>query len=83
MQMKNGTQKQRESFSRGFDTGNYGNAYESQCWHTWEAKRQIAARTPEYRAGALLGFFSSYEIDEIDEDIRDEVATLRAEHGEE
>lgn len=83
MQMKTGTLKQRESFSRGYDAGNYGNAYESTDWHRWSAKR-LDDTTVEYRQGAILGFFSSYELHEIDdEECRALVETLRAKHGEE
>lgn len=76
-----------ESFSRGFDRGNYGNAYESQDWESWYAEN---CETPaeydrtEYQAGMLLGFFSSYEVHEIsDESIAEEVAHLRQMYGDE
>ena len=29
---------ERMDYSRGFDRGNYGNAYESQDWDTWSVK---------------------------------------------
>lgn len=73
------TRRQKDDLSRGFDRGNYGNAYESQNWEAWS--KRIARKSDHYRMGALLGFFSSYEIDEIsDEELADEVRTLRARH---
>lgn len=75
-----------ESFSDGFDHGNYGNAYESQDWGSWYADNctePAEAEDPDaYRAGMLLGFFSSYELHEIPADIADDVEQLRAEWGE-
>ena len=78
------------AFSRGFAHGNYGNAYESQDWESWSEDQEDEAvvfegedGTPEdYRAGLMLGFFSSYELDEIgDEELRMEVERLAAEYG--
>jgi hypothetical protein len=67
----------REDLSRGFSRGNYGNAYESQDWETWS--ESLDGESIAYRNGALLGFFSSYELDEIgDEILSEEVAALRA-----
>jgi hypothetical protein len=75
-----------ESFSRGFDRGNYGNAYESQDWETWYSEN---CEPPEgldpvaWAEGALLGFHSSYEINEIWEHaLADTVSELRAKYGE-
>ena len=74
-----------ESYSRGFDRGNFGNAYESQDWDSWYADN---CETPEgmdrsaYQDGLLLGFFSSYEISEISDDMAaEEVASLRKIQG--
>lgn len=73
-----------ESYSRGFDHGNYGNAYETSDWEAFVMGRH--AETPEgldeteYRAGMLLGFFSSYEIHEIPGEVADEVERLRAKY---
>lgn len=67
-----------EGFSRGFDRGNYGNAYEPQDWNSWWADNCDANSAPEYAEGALLGFFSTYEIHEISDDvIAEAVAELR------
>lgn len=75
-----------EAFSSGFDSGNYGNAYESQDWDSWYARN---CETPAeydadaYREGLILGFFSSYEISEIsDPEHAETVEALRAKHGE-
>jgi hypothetical protein len=74
----------RTDYSRGYDRGNYGNAYESQDWETWSSSNKFAEQTEAYREGMLLGFFSSYELHEIaDEDIREQVEVLRAQHGDE
>lgn len=71
------------NFTRGYDAGNYGNAYESQDWNAWSAKRNLSARSNEYRQGAMLGFFSSYELHEIPESLQNTIAQLRDLHGEE
>ncbi len=88
------TLQQKEDLSRGFDHGNYGNAYECDDWETWcesqgdgegdEDELACDAWSPEFHAGALLGFFGSYELHEIsDEEVREHVAALRALYGEE
>lgn len=69
-----------ESFSRGYDHGNYGNAYESQDWETWSADQETpeGLDAQEYAHGMLLGFFSSFEAHEIgDEMLAQEVSYLR------
>jgi hypothetical protein len=78
----------QESYSRGFDHGNYGNAYESQDWESWWAenagKCPIDANPQAWAEGCLLGFFSSYEIHEISDDmVAEEVAAVRARWGDE
>lgn len=78
--MLNMTIEQKTEFSHGFDRGNYGNAYESQDWESWSERQ--GEQSEVYRQGMLLGFFSSYEIDEIsDELIAGEVAYLRDIYG--
>ncbi len=52
--------------SRGFDAGNYGNAYDSTDYEQALAKLSMN-RSAEYVAAFTLGFFSSYEIDEMGE----------------
>lgn len=78
------TTKRDEAFSRGFDRGSYGNAYESQNWASWYANLlplKVHALYPEiYREGLLLGFFSSYELHEVPMPFRSEVKALREKH---
>lgn len=70
-------------YARGFDRGNYGNAYESNDWDTWYANN-CGTYPKAYRDGMLLGFFSSYELDEIDDEcVRETVEQLRAKYGDE
>ena len=74
---------ERMDYSRGFDRGNYGNAYESQDWEAWSETNGFDDRSVAYRQGMLVGFFSTYAISEIgDEMLAEYVATLRAKHGE-
>lgn len=80
------SQSERDDLSRGFAHGNYGNAYESQDWEAWRESdpdddEHDGVWSPAFLRGALLGFFSSYELDEIaDEELRDQVRSLRAIH---
>jgi hypothetical protein len=75
--MRERTSQERADYSRGFDRGNYGNAYESTDWDSWNKRN--AAASPAYQAGMMLGFFSSYELHEIsDEIVRETVAYHRA-----
>jgi len=71
-----------ESFSRGFDHGNYGNAYESQDWDSFSEDMETPEGLDpvEYHVGAMLGFFSSYEIHEIEGDYQEEIEALRAKY---
>lgn len=74
----------KTQFSRGYDRGNYGNAYESQNWTAWSKRNGFAKSSQPCREGMLLGFFSSYELHEIsDEYVREQVEGLRAKHGDE
>lgn len=57
------TEIDRECFSRGYDHGNYAAAYNTEDYS--EALRDINGTNGFYRAGHLLGFFSSYELHEI------------------
>ena len=76
--------EQSESFQRGYDRGNYGAAYESQDFESWEVTQKPSkGLDPEdFRAGMLVGFFSSYEDCEIPEEYRDEVTAIRGENQE-
>ena len=56
--------KRDTDISRGFHAGNYANAYETECLDTALAKLSMN-RSPEYVAAFTLGFFGSYELDEM------------------
>lgn len=74
---------QNEAFTRGYDRGNYVNAYESQDWEAWYLRQPIP-KTNDEAEGLLLGFYSSYEIHEISDDGHAEaVAEARAKWGDE
>lgn len=65
--------------SRAYDAGNYCNAYETTDWETaWAEHCEEHASAPH---AFLLGFFSSYELSEISDDIAEEVASARAAYG--
>jgi len=68
-----------EVFTRAMDAGSYDNAYSSEDL----ALCNIEGKSDEYRAGYVLGFFSSYEVDEVPGDWQDEVETLRSAHDNE
>lgn len=69
-------------FSKGYDAGNYASAYETEDFTAWYDENDVGNAPPYYIEGALLGFFSSYELDEIsDEAAREDVAHLRTKHG--
>lgn len=56
---------------RGFDAGNYANAYVSENYATaWrkvkkETHNQGLASKPAFKAAFIIGFFSSYETSEV------------------
>ena len=100
MALTNREDRQSLAFIRGYSAGNYANAYDTTDWHEWsEDKDGIEVTSGEgipgvgtrcdvanqmFWDGALLGFFSSYELHEIaDEALRDQVRYLRALYGEE
>jgi hypothetical protein len=68
-----------EVVSRGFDRGNFANAYETQDYETalesLDMPRAIGgSRLPRalqdaYRAAFTLGFFGSYELHEMGSDV--------------
>ncbi len=75
------TAKDKTDLSRGFDAGNYGNAYESVLWIRWCRMRNMRPDSNTwYARGCLLGFFSSYELHEVPSTLRERVAALRALH---
>ena len=53
-----------DDISRGFDAGNYANAYETTCLETALAKLS-PNRSADYESAFILGFFSSYEPHEM------------------
>ena len=65
--------------SRGFDSGNYANAYVStdfdESW--WNDEDDEFKGNPLYRAGFVVGFYSSYEDHEVPGDNLDELETAR------
>lgn len=58
------TVDQCTEISQAFSAGNYANAYETQDIEACG----IEDMTPDYRAAFVLGFFDSYELDEIGSD---------------
>ena len=67
-----------ETFSRGFDHGNYASAYVTE-----DPTDALGETTGDLREGILLGFYSSYELHEISEEYREEVRALRIKWKEE
>lgn len=69
--------------SRAFDRGNYCNAYETTDWETAYADNCDSLQGDGVAQAFLCGFFSSYELDEVgDEMVREELAVARAMFGE-
>lgn len=75
--------------ARGFDAGNYANAYEREELPTDEEIEREAGRRgcryfkKPFLNGYILGFFSSYELHEIPEEHRERVRLLREREEEE
>lgn len=68
--------------SRGFDSGNYCNAYETNDFDHAVKMKFLDDRLPEYKAAFILGFFGSYELDEISMTWRDDFdEAYHSEHG--
>ena len=61
------TTRQKTEISRAFDRGNYANAYESTDLESFD----LDAMPEHMRAAFVLGFFASYELDEIGSDERE------------
>jgi hypothetical protein len=63
-----------EILSRGFDAGNFANAYEGEDYQKTINARAVpkipAALRSAYHAAFTLGFFASYEAHEIPDDHR-------------
>lgn len=75
--------KDQVEFNRGFARGNYASAYETEDYGA--TQKDLIGQNGFYRIGHLLGFFSSFELDEIPDvliysvPLRDEVEHYRAE----
>jgi hypothetical protein len=69
-----------EAIERGFDAGNYANAYVSEDFDTaWDANSKLDPRYPleSYRDAFLIGFFSSYEDHELPTEYQEHVTSVR------
>lgn len=53
----------KQEISKGFDAGNYASSYQTENYD--EVLNTIGGQTGFWRVGFLLGFFSSYELQEI------------------
>jgi hypothetical protein len=60
------TLAEKTAISRAYDAGNYGNAYEGTDLES--ALKRARYTAPHTRAAFVLGFFSSYSLDEIGSD---------------
>lgn len=74
--------------SRGFDAGNYCNAYETQDYETGLAKRTAKPRAgvrrelqQAWQVAFTLGFFGSYELHEMGEHEDAYTEALASPHG--
>lgn len=59
-----------DDIRRGFDAGNYANAYETTCLETALAALSMN-RSADYESAFILGFFGSYERHEMGEHAED------------
>lgn len=78
------TETDRAEFDQGFDRGNMASAYETEDYEA--TVNSLCGENGFYRIGHILGFFSSFELDEIPysqevhgSPCRDEVDHYRAE----
>jgi hypothetical protein len=78
------TEIDNREFNRGWDSGNYASAYETEDYG--KTQKDLIGTNGFYRIGHLLGFFSSYELYEISDSleingssVRDEVSKYRIE----
>ena len=74
------------AYRHGFDRGNYAAAYETEDFARVllpeDAKNLAPLDALAYSEGLKLGFFSSFELNEIPRAYRDEIAQLRDLYGE-
>ena len=72
----------KAQLSKGFDAGNHDNAYVSDDYEKASEKRGSKMNNAAYAAGYMLGFFSSYEVNEVPMDMRDEYkGVLKGKYG--
>ena len=69
------------NLSRGFDHGNYANAYETEDYEQALEDPRIENAPPLFLTGMLLGFFSSYEIHEVPNEYQEDLIAARQEFG--
>jgi len=75
--------KEKTAFSRGEDHGNYENAYVTETWDEgrvldWARRTFVGIGEQECAIlGALLGFFSSYELHEVPSEQRETLECVR------
>jgi len=58
--------------SHGFSAGNYCNAYETSNLEEALEKRDLEERSEPYSVAFVMGFFASYELEEIPGSYREE-----------
>jgi len=68
-------EKDQLRFTHGFHHGNHGNAYVTQDIDVFT--KTIETKDGYYQDGAILGFFCTYELDEIPMDWQELVDDLR------
>jgi hypothetical protein len=68
--------RDKEAISRGYDHGNFANAYETTSYS--KACSKLGRRSNNFLIGFTAGFFGSYELHEIPEAYQDNVESCRA-----
>lgn len=80
--MSNGRHgREDDLLSRGFDAGNYANAYTSENLSKAWRFHNALTKDPAYRAAFVIGFFSSYETHEVPGVHRDELIEAERTYG--
>lgn len=69
------------ALARGFASGDYASAYETESLEEALRRRAVSSTTASYRAAFVLGFFASYGDREIPEAHVAEVQAARDEYG--
>lgn len=70
--MSNDSQDFKDAVSRGFSAGNFAECYVSRNLETALEQEERADQNPDFRAAFILGFFSSYSLEEIPVSAREE-----------